>query len=56
VRIPSVCFQIGRQGLRHRASIQVEWPSGSKQQIGNVAADQFLAIDEARGTTGWAAR
>ncbi len=34
------------------ASIQVEWPSGTKQQIGNVAVDQFLAIDEARGITG----
>jgi hypothetical protein len=34
------------------ASIQVEWPSGTKQQIGSVAADQFLAIDEARGITG----
>lgn len=34
------------------ASLQVEWPSGSKQQIGNVAADQFLAIDESRGITG----
>ena len=33
------------------ASVQVEWPSGSKQQIGKVAADQFLAIDEARGIT-----
>jgi enediyne biosynthesis protein E4 len=38
------------------ASIQVEWPSGSKQQIGNVAADQFLTIDEGRGITGRAAR
>jgi hypothetical protein len=31
------------------ATVQVEWPSGSKQQIGKVAADQFLVIDEARG-------
>jgi hypothetical protein len=33
------------------ATVQVEWPSGAKQQIGNVAADQFLAIDEGRGIT-----
>ena len=33
------------------ATIQVEWPSGAKQQIGSVAADQFLAIDEGRGIT-----
>src|SRR6202140_5542303 len=38
------------------ATIQVEWPSGNKQQIGNVAADQFLAIDEGRGITGRTAR
>jgi uncharacterized protein YndB with AHSA1/START domain len=33
------------------ATMQVEWPSGARQQIGNVAADQFLAIDEGRGIT-----
>ncbi|HMC59819.1 MAG TPA: CRTAC1 family protein [Candidatus Solibacter sp.] len=33
------------------ATVQVEWPSGTRQQIGNVAADQFLAIDEGRGIT-----
>ena len=33
------------------ATVQVEWPSGAKQQIGNVAADQFLVIDEGRGIT-----
>jgi enediyne biosynthesis protein E4 len=31
------------------ASIEVEWPSGIKQSIGNVAANQFLTIDESRG-------
>jgi hypothetical protein len=33
------------------AMVQVEWPSGARQQIGSVAADQFLAIDEGRGIT-----
>ena len=33
------------------ATVQVEWPSGARQQIGNVAADQFLVIDEGRGIT-----
>jgi hypothetical protein len=33
------------------ATVQVEWPSGAKQQLGNVAADQFLVIDESRGIT-----
>jgi hypothetical protein len=31
------------------ATVQVEWPSGTKQQIGKVQADQFLVIDETRG-------
>ena len=31
------------------ASIEIEWPSGTKQSIGNVAANQFLTIDESRG-------
>ena len=31
------------------ASLEIEWPSGAKQQIGNVKANQFLLIDESRG-------
>ena len=31
------------------ATIQVEWPSGTKQQLGKVQADRFLVIDETRG-------
>jgi hypothetical protein len=31
------------------ASIEIEWPSGTKQSIGSVAANQFLTIDESRG-------
>ncbi len=31
------------------ASIEIEWPSGIKQTIGVVAANQFLTIDESRG-------
>ena len=31
------------------SAIQVEWPSGSRQTFTNIAADQFLIIDEARG-------
>ena len=33
------------------ATLVVEWPSGAKQQIGKVAGDQFLTIDEERGVT-----
>jgi len=30
-------------------SIDVTWPSGTKQHFSNVAANQFIAIDETRG-------
>ncbi|HEY1495169.1 MAG TPA: CRTAC1 family protein [Candidatus Solibacter sp.] len=33
------------------ATLVVEWPSGVKQQLGKVAGDQFLTIDEERGVT-----
>jgi enediyne biosynthesis protein E4 len=31
------------------AAIEIEWPSGIKQSIGSVSANQFLTIDESRG-------
>lgn len=31
------------------SSLEVEWPSGAKQKFGNVAANQFVTIDEAQG-------
>ncbi len=36
-------------GTDASASIEIEWPSGVKQSIGTVAANQFLTIDESRG-------
>src|SRR3984885_10802378 len=39
-------FGLGRDTS---ASIEIEWPSGAKQAIGNIAADQFLTVDENRG-------
>jgi hypothetical protein len=30
-------------------AIEIEWPSGEKQKLGGVAADQFLTIDEMAG-------
>jgi len=33
------------------ATVQVEWPSGAKQQFPNVAANRRLLIDENRGIT-----
>ena len=34
---------------RDRHPLEIEWPSGTRQQLANVAADQFLTIDETRG-------
>jgi enediyne biosynthesis protein E4 len=31
------------------AAVEIDWPSGAKQQLGKIAADQFLKVDEARG-------
>jgi hypothetical protein len=31
------------------AFIEIEWPSGIKQTVGTVAANQFVTIDESRG-------
>jgi hypothetical protein len=31
------------------SAIEIEWPSGSRQTLTNIAADKFLVIDEARG-------
>ncbi|HTW67317.1 MAG TPA: CRTAC1 family protein [Bryobacteraceae bacterium] len=36
-------------GKDSSATIQIEWPSGTKQSIGSVAANQFLTVDESRG-------
>ena len=42
----AVTFGLGKAAT---ANVEVEWPSGTRQQFANVAADQFLTIDEARG-------
>jgi hypothetical protein len=36
-------------GKAATASVEVEWPSGTRQQFANVSANQFLTIDETRG-------
>src|SRR5438093_8271118 len=38
-------------GADSTATLQVEWPSGLKQSLGKITADQFLNIDEDRGIT-----
>ncbi len=43
----ALTFGLGRD--EKAASLQVEWPSGTKQKFANVAANQFLMIDEVKG-------
>jgi hypothetical protein len=44
----ALIFGLGKDSS---ASIEVEWPSGVRQQLGSVAANQFLRIDESNGIT-----
>jgi hypothetical protein len=39
-------------GPDNSATVEIDWPSGIKQQLGKVAADQFLKVDEVRGIAG----
>jgi hypothetical protein len=39
---------LGLGGEKQIASIEVRWPSGAVQQLGNVAGDQILTVEEPR--------
>jgi hypothetical protein len=42
----ALTFGLGKDSA---ATVQVEWPSGVKQQLGKLGADQFVVIDEVGG-------
>jgi phosphohistidine swiveling domain-containing protein len=42
----ALTFGLGKAAA---VSVEVEWPSGARQQFANVSANQFLTIDETRG-------
>jgi enediyne biosynthesis protein E4 len=42
----ALTFGLGRDAS---ATVEIDWPSGTKQRLGKVSADQFLKVDEARG-------
>jgi hypothetical protein len=44
----AVTFGLGKDTS---ASVEVDWPSGAKQQLGKVSADERLSVDETRGAT-----
>jgi enediyne biosynthesis protein E4 len=39
-------------GAETSANVEIDWPSGAKQQLGKIAANQFLKVDEGRGVIG----
>jgi hypothetical protein len=43
----ALTFGLGRDTTV--SAIEIEWPSGGKQRITNLAANQFVTIDETRG-------
>jgi hypothetical protein len=42
----ALTFGLGKSAA---VTLEVEWPSGVRQQFANVSADQFLMVDETRG-------
>jgi hypothetical protein len=44
----AVTFGIGKDTS---AIVEVDWPSGAKQDLGKVTADQRYSVDETRGVT-----
>jgi hypothetical protein len=44
----AVTFGLGKDAS---ASLEVDWPSGAKQSLGSVTADQRISVDETRGIT-----
>jgi hypothetical protein len=42
----ALTFGLGKSAA---VTLEVEWPSGIRQQFANVSADQFLMVDETRG-------
>jgi hypothetical protein len=43
----AVTFGLGRDTTA--SAIEIEWPSGTRQKFTNIAANQFLQVDESRG-------
>src|ERR1017187_2684674 len=44
----AVTFGLGKDTA---ATVEVDWPSGAKQELGKVGGDQRVSVDEARGIT-----
>jgi hypothetical protein len=43
----ALTFGLGRDAMV--SSLEIEWPSGTRQKLGNIQANQFITVDEAKG-------
>ena len=43
----AVTFGLGSE--KSVSALEIEWPSGTRQKLGTVAANQMLTVDEAKG-------
>ena len=43
----ALTFGLGRDA--NVTAIEIEWPSGTKQRLTNIGANQFITVDESRG-------
>ena len=46
----AVTFGLGAE--KSVTSLEIEWPSGARQKLGSVAANQFITVDERKGIVG----
>jgi hypothetical protein len=49
----ALTFGLGQDTI---SSLEIDWPSGAKQKLANITADQFITVDEARGIIGRAGK
>jgi len=45
--IPNLTFGLGTS--RAVTALEIEWPSGTKQRLTNVAANQGITVEEGKG-------
>ena len=42
-------FGLGKPSPNKKVNVEIAWPSGLKQSLKNVAADQFITVEEGKG-------
>lgn len=44
-----LALTFGLGGDREASAIEIDWPSGAKDRLAHVAANQFLTVQEGKG-------